>query len=169
MGDEVQAFKAGLLEIADVLVVNKADREEAARTVLALQAMQAVAPADVGHHGPASGAAVASGPGRQPDGSWLPPILKTIAATGEGVETLHEWVEEHTRYLHETGHRAQQDTARAAATVRRLLAERLTAALLAALPMGRLDELTEAVARHRLDPDAAVARLMAHDLRRPQP
>ncbi len=103
MGDEVQAFKAGLLEIADVLVVNKADREEAARTVLALQAMQAVAPADVGHHGPASGTAVAPGPGRQPDGSWLPPILKTIAVTGEGVEALHEWVEEHTALLARDG------------------------------------------------------------------
>jgi LAO/AO transport system kinase len=68
MGDEVQAFKAGLLEIADILVVNKADRDDADRTVLALQTMQATRPA-----------IESLSPGPQPDGAWLPPILKTIA------------------------------------------------------------------------------------------
>ena len=63
MGDEVQAFKAGLLEIADILVVNKADRSDADRTVLALQAMQSLGPVAAAHHHLAAGEM--PGPGHQ--------------------------------------------------------------------------------------------------------
>ncbi len=83
MGDEVQAFKAGLLEIADILVVNKADRSDADRTVLALQAMQSLGPSATVHHHLAGGEM--PGPGYRADGSWLPPIVKTVAVEGGGI------------------------------------------------------------------------------------
>ena len=81
MGDEVQAIKAGVLEIADIFAVNKADREGADHAVMALQMMQGLAPAPAGHHPPVPvgrgdhGAGRHTGhvePGAQPDGAWLP-------------------------------------------------------------------------------------------------
>jgi LAO/AO transport system kinase len=173
MGDEVQAFKAGLLEIADVLAVNKADRDGAERTVLALQAMQALTPAAPGHHGLSEeDDREPLGLGRQPNGAglaatgWLPPIVKTRATTGEGIETLREWVEAHAAYLHATGAHARREAARAEYAVRSILSNRLTAALLAGLPDGLLEEIIEGVARRDVDPNGAVDQLLAHHIRR---
>jgi LAO/AO transport system kinase len=80
-GDEIQAIKAGILEIGDVFVVNKADRDESSRTALELSLMLELSP-------------------RQPD-AWVPPILKTVATTGEGVGQLVDALLEHYRYLRE--------------------------------------------------------------------
>ena len=87
LGDEVQAIKAGVLEIADVFAVNKADREGADHTAMALQMMQGLAPSAGAHHRPSSGGGHGHPKaGAQADGSWLPPIVKTVAMRGEGVE-----------------------------------------------------------------------------------
>jgi LAO/AO transport system kinase len=80
-GDSVQTAKAGFLEIADVFVVNKADRPETDRTIAELKAML-----DVG-----------------PSTPWIPPILSTVANTGQGVEELVAAIEEHQTYLLESG------------------------------------------------------------------
>jgi LAO/AO transport system kinase len=80
-GDSVQTAKAGFLEIADVFVVNKADRPETDRTIADLKAML-----DVG-----------------PSTPWIPPILSTVANTGQGVEELVAAIEEHQTYLLESG------------------------------------------------------------------
>lgn len=79
MGDDIQAIKAGILEIADLFVVNKADREGADRTVRDLQIMLEM------------NAKMKAG--------WFPPILKTVAAKGEGVNELVAKMEEHHRQL----------------------------------------------------------------------
>ena len=109
LGDEVQAIKAGVLEIADLFAVNKADREGADHTVMALQMMQGLAPVPAGHHGATGGAGRSHHvePGAQPDGGWLPPITKTVAMRGEGVETLRDWIEIHADHLRETDGLAQ--------------------------------------------------------------
>ena len=114
LGDEVQAIKAGVLEIADLFAVNKADREGADHTVMALQMMQGLAPAPAGHHGATGGAGRSHHvePGAQPDGGWLPPITKTVAIRGEGVETLRDWIETHACHLRETDGLAQREVAR---------------------------------------------------------
>ncbi len=78
-GDEIQAIKAGILEIGDVFVVNKADREESARTVLELNLMLDLSP-------------------RPPD-AWIPPIIKTTATSGEGVGELVDAMLKHYDYL----------------------------------------------------------------------
>jgi LAO/AO transport system kinase len=158
MGDDVQAFKAGLLEIADILVVNKADRIEVNRTVLALQAMQTLGAATMAHHHAAAGEA--AGPGRQPDGSWVPPILKTVAVEGDGVDTVRDWAEDHARYLRETNGYVLHEGHRAAAAVRHILCERLPATLLARLPDGFWDRMIEDVASRDIDPHMAVDELL---------
>src|ERR1700710_1277118 len=87
MGDAIQAAKAGILEVADVFVVNKADREGADRTVRDLRAM------------------VALGARHGQDGAWQPPIVTTIAShdTDNGIEDVVARIEEHTAWLASSG------------------------------------------------------------------
>ncbi len=161
LGDEVQAIKAGVLEIADIFAVNKADREGADRTVMALQMMQGLAPAPAGHHGPQTGPHGHARPGPQEDGSWLPPIVKTVATSGQGVEALRDWVERHALYLRDSGQLARREQARAAAALEHILRDRLLADLLARQPADRLPGLVTAIAVRTLDPYAAADVLLA--------
>ncbi len=78
LGDDIQAIKAGILEIADIFVVNKADLDGADRTVGDLRGLQTLM-------------------GVMPD--WLPPILRTVAARSEGVEALAEAIDKHAEFL----------------------------------------------------------------------
>ncbi len=90
MGDDVQAIKAGVLEIADLLVINKADREGVERLNLHLQAMLGLAPKK----------------------EWRVPILKTVAAQGQGVPELADRVEAHLAYLKSSGEYTHRERAR---------------------------------------------------------
>jgi LAO/AO transport system kinase len=170
MGDDVQAIKAGVLEIADVFAVNKADREGADRTVRDLQGMLELRrltqppPPD---HGPDH---VARGEGTLPQAEstgWEPPIVKTVAATGEGVEALAEALQRHLDHLSASGQRQVRDTARARATFVAILRERLLAGALARLEaeVGRLDAVAARIAARQADPyllaDELTARLRA--------
>ncbi len=99
LGDEIQAIKAGILEIADIFAVNKSDREGADRTVSELQMMLDigyVSPAEQAHHG----GSILLRDQRQervcPQG-WVPHIVKTIATTGDGVDELMTALAEHTQ------------------------------------------------------------------------
>jgi LAO/AO transport system kinase len=160
LGDEIQAIKAGVLEIADLFVVNKADREGADHTVMALQMMQGLAPGP-GHHGRGGLGRRGPEPGAQADGSWLPPIGKTVATRGEGVEVLRKWIDAHGDYLRAGGHWAEREQGRAASALDQILRDELMAMLLARLPSGRLPADTiAAVARRRLDPYSAAAQLL---------
>jgi len=163
LGDEVQAIKAGVLEIADLFAVNKADREGVDHTVMALQMMQGLAPAPVGHHGVMGGAGRSHHvePGAQPDGGWLPPITKTVAVRGEGIETLRDWIEKHAGHLRATGGLTQREVARAATELDHILRDQLFAALLARLPSGYLDAAIAAIARREIDPYTAGAQMLA--------
>ena len=107
MGDSVQAAKAGILEVADVLVVNKADRDGASLTVRDLQAMLSYAD-------------------RDPAG-WTPPIIRTVASTGLGIDELVAAIEGHAQWAAASGVQEQRRLGRAAAEVRALVVERLMA------------------------------------------
>lgn len=162
LGDEVQAIKAGVLEIADVFAVNKADREGADHTVMALQMMQGLAPSTKAHHRPVSSSGSGHAqPGAQGDGSWLPPILKTVAVRGEGVGDLARWIEQHARYLRDTGQLGRREEARAASTLDHILRDRLLAELAGRLPPGHFASLASAVARRERDPYSAVDETLA--------
>jgi LAO/AO transport system kinase len=119
MGDEVQAIKAGILEIADVLVVNKADLPGAQATVQALQSSLGLA--------------------KRPSGAWSTPILTTIAETGEGVEALMEAVRRHQAYLRESGEGKIRERARAADRLEAELRSGLAERFRQALPDGRFE------------------------------
>jgi LAO/AO transport system kinase len=166
LGDEIQAIKAGVLEIADLFAVNKSDREGADHTVMALQMMQGLNPS-TRHHDATAGATAAGSKarpeaGEQSDGSWLPPITKTMAMHGEGIEVLRDWIEQHAAYLRRSGLWTRRELGRATMTLDHILRDRLMALLLARLPAGRLPhELLAAVARRDLDPFTAAERLLA--------
>ncbi|RBY96791.1 methylmalonyl Co-A mutase-associated GTPase MeaB [Blastococcus sp. TF02-8] len=98
MGDGIQAAKAGILEVADVFVVNKADRDGADQTVRDLRYMQSLG----GRHSEA--------------GNWRPPICRTVAArdTDNGVDGVLEKIEEHRRWLESTGEGRRRRSERAA-------------------------------------------------------
>jgi len=98
-GDGIQAAKAGIIEIADVFVVNKADRDGADQVARDLRYMQSLG----GRHSTA--------------GAWRPPIVKTVAARGEGVDELLAALEKHRAWMDEHGELARRRAARAAAEI----------------------------------------------------
>jgi LAO/AO transport system kinase len=98
-GDGIQAAKAGIIEIADIFVVNKADRDGADQVVRDLRYMQSLG----GRHSTA--------------GAWRPPIVKTVAARGEGIDKLIEALEKHRSWLDTHGELARRRQARAAAEI----------------------------------------------------
>ena len=169
-GDDIQLLKAGILEIGDLFVVNKADMDEAAQTVADLEAMVHGATktgrptghhtADIGSRG-GEGGDENGGTGDGDTAAWTPPVIETVATTGEGIETFADTVADHTAHrataADATGRRHQ----RAAATLRRLLRSDLGAIsdrLLTA--NGGLDGLAAAVAEREVDPYTVVDRLV---------
>ena len=156
MGDDVQAIKAGVLEIGDLFAVNKADREGADRTVRDLQGMlelrRIVQPAghDLEHRTTSAGGAYAQATWS----SWEPPIVRTVAVTGEGVAELAAAIERHGAHLAQSGERLRRDVSRARATFVAILRERLLAGALARLELelGRLDDVAERIAARQADP-----------------
>jgi len=138
-GDEVQALKAGIMEIADIFVVNKADREGADRTAASIEANLSL----------------------QTFGSdeWRPPILKTEATTGRGVSELLEAIERFRR--HTTGTQAARRRRRAEFRLRELLAQRfLQHVEQQVLGAGEFDRILERVSAREIDPYTAVEEIM---------
>ncbi len=144
-GDEVQAIKAGVMEIADVFVVNKADREGADRTVASIEGMMALRPFA--------------------EGEWRPPVLRAVATTGEGVPALWDEVERYKR--HSAPHAGARRRARAEFRFRQLLAHRFLEFVEGeVLAPGELEALLDRVAARDLDHHAAAAQVMARALGR---
>src|SRR5512133_2875851 len=171
MGDDVQAIKAGVLEIADVFAVNKADREGADRTVRDLQQMldlrrsTATRP-DLEHDGAHRMRATEAWSPDDP-AFWEPPIVKTVAIRDDGIAELAEAIESHRAHLETTGHRHDREIARARAGFLAMLRERLVAGALQRLSAerGQLDEIAARIVARQADPfqlvDELAARLRA--------
>lgn len=128
LGDDIQSIKAGILEIADLLVVNKADRPDAHRAVRTLQNMLELPAASAGdrlHH--AGG--VLSEPEKEEPGAdqphWEIPVLTTVATTGEGVPELASLIDSHREYLQQTGGWARKEKFRLKTELDTLLQRRL--------------------------------------------
>lgn len=135
LGDEVQVFKAGILEIGDLFVVNKADREGADRTAKELEVMLSFAP---------------------PKEGWRLKIYKTVATTGQGVPELLQGILEHLDYMTFKGLKDWKWRERSEHVFLGLLKERLTRRVLEkASENGALQDLMEKVARRELDPHSA--------------
>ena len=104
LGDEIQTIKAGILEIADILVVNKADKPGADHSLRALRTMLTLAqplPEELGHHGPTMNPSLVTDEG--PDPGWIPPVLPTTSITGEGIPELVAELAKHREYLISSG------------------------------------------------------------------
>ncbi len=181
-GDAIQANKAGLMEIADIFVVNKADMPGARETVADLQQMLDLSGA--GHRPPRGqlrgGAAGVAGRAGGQDGGigptghgdedeeqqpWRPPIVQTIAASGDGVGELWAAVGAHQRYLDSGGVLAERRRRRLDAELQRVLDARI-AAEVAELGRGDMAGVRQAVLDHDLDPYAAADRLLGEVGRR---
>ena len=145
MGDEVQAIKAGLLEVADLVVVNKGDKPGAQRTAAQLRAMLVAS-------APRSGAPDRPRPKR-------PDVLITTAATGAGVPELLAALDRH-REVGRVGESSAARLARAEAQVFAIVAERLRARFLEPARGSATVALLGEVAAHRLDPYSAADQLL---------
>ncbi|MET7638506.1 methylmalonyl Co-A mutase-associated GTPase MeaB [Streptomyces sp. NPDC005438] len=142
MGDGIQAAKAGILEIGDVYVVNKADREGADATARELNHMLGL------------------GEARQP-GDWRPPIVRTVAARGEGVDELVEALEKHRAWMDEHGVLAERRARRAAGEIEAIAVTALRERIGDLRGDRRLGALAERILAGTLDPYAAADELVA--------
>jgi LAO/AO transport system kinase len=128
-GDDVQMLKAGILEIGDVFLVNKADLDGANRTVMELQEMVRMredSPRfDPGHHGAEAVPDAASNgeDGGESEDDWEPPVLEAVAKTGEGVDEFLDTLDTHHEWLEATGKLEELARERYAEEIRALLRE----------------------------------------------
>ncbi|MGW3011515.1 methylmalonyl Co-A mutase-associated GTPase MeaB [Streptomyces sp. NPDC001219] len=141
MGDGIQAAKAGILEIGDVYVVNKADRDGADATARELNHMLGL------------------GESRSP-GDWRPPIVKTVAARGEGVDEVVEALEKHRAWMEERGVLAQRRRSRAAHEVETIAVTALRERIGDLRGDRRLDALAERIVSGETDPYRAADELV---------
>lgn len=161
LGDDVQAIKAGILEIADIFAVNKADREGVEHTVMALTMML-----DLNHTGqptPHHGLLLSIESPAQPveeAAAWQPPICKTVATRGEGVPALLEAILAHRAHLEETHALTLRERGRVESELHDILGHLLMQRLMAGVPAGELAQLIDRVVARELDPYAAAEALL---------
>ncbi len=158
-GDDMQAIKAGILECADVFVVNKADRPEADITVRDLEAMLALGALTEGMAANRRHSAAMAVPATPGTAKWIPPIVKTVATDGRGIDELVRRAREHLSYASsEAGE--QRRAARTRARLVRDVADELTERLLSELPEA-VDAAVKRVISSVIDPFTAVDELLA--------
>jgi len=138
-GDSVQANKAGLLEIADVLVINKADRPGAKEAARDLRLMLQLS----GHL------------------EWIPPIVETVATTADGIAELWDAIVTHRGYLDRNGHLAARRAKRAREEAVRIAKGRFERALDAVIRGPDNGDLLDALKNRQMDPEEAADRLVA--------
>jgi GTPase len=137
-GDAVQASKAGILEVADVFVVNKADRDGADEAVRDLEIMLRLGP----------------------DLEWTPPVVRTSTQAHQGIDDLWEAVERHRKHLESTGQLEERRRRRILREVEDMVSVRLRQRAAHLLERGTLEELADDLVARRVDPYRATAMLM---------
>jgi LAO/AO transport system kinase len=164
LGDEIQSIKAGILEIADILVVNKADRPGVDATERALQSMLQLAhPArhEFRHHGRLE-TVETSTPTSQSE-LWLPPVLRTVATEGTGISELVEAISRHQQYLARSGERLQRDQSRLQTEMELLLHGSLIARWRQSIEDEAYNKVVNELVERRLSPHQAVQMLLNGD------
>ncbi|MFB0568089.1 MAG: methylmalonyl Co-A mutase-associated GTPase MeaB [Nitrososphaeria archaeon] len=142
MGDEIQALKAGMMEIGDIFVVNKADLPGADRTVNDIESMI---------------------PER--DG-WKPAVIKTVGRTGEGVQMLMESVQQFVSFLDQSGHGTRRERMKAENEFRKALGREVSALVVQKLrETGSLHKIIESIRRKEIDADTAASRAVRDTLK----
>jgi len=139
MGDDVQTFKAGVMEIADIFVINKADRPGADRVEQELAAMLGLAPSP---------------------SDWQPPVVKTVATTGEGMHTLRKELDRFRAFCDQAGFKQRRQRDQWRARLLELLRQQLFENAVNHLRDGSLDASIDEILSHRSDPHTVVKRLI---------
>ncbi|MEM2869969.1 MAG: methylmalonyl Co-A mutase-associated GTPase MeaB [Thermoplasmata archaeon] len=145
LGDDIQAIKAGILEIGDIFVINKADREGADQTQRELEVMLELG-------------------GNQR--CWRPPILRTVARTGEGVSELVDKIEEHREALKREGVLEEAERRRCRREVLELLKHKAALSLISEYGPENFEALIRDVAERRIHPHEAVERVLKRGIRK---
>jgi LAO/AO transport system kinase len=147
MGDDVQSIKAGILEIADIFVVNKADRDGADALIGQLRAMLRL--------------------GGPPRDGWEPPIVPAIAMRDQGIAEIAAAVERHRAHLRASGQQAARDRDRAGREFQQIVQEAALEQLRARYAGAAWDALVNRIAAREIDPYAAAANLLEAETTRP--
>jgi LAO/AO transport system kinase len=158
LGDDIQAIKAGILEIADVLVINKADRPGVENTERSLRSMlqlgHPTAHVFQNHISKPGHEAALSTPPAADDGlqMWIPPIVRTVATEGLGIADLAAAIAQHRQHLQSSGELAQRELARLRSELELLLRETLVARWRERTPDEQFGGALERVARREISP-----------------
>jgi len=139
LGDEIQAIKAGIMEIADIFVVNKADRTNADKAVMDIQAMLQL---------------------NNKEKKWKPPVLRTTALTGEGVPLLIEKIAEHRLFLEKKFER-RRSREKAEAELVEAIKEKVASSIIEELKReGKLEEFLQKILEKKMDPASVAEKLL---------
>ena len=144
MGDDVQSIKAGIMEIADIFVINKSDREGAERVEREIRALQSLA---TRHDG------------------WTPPIVKTVASDGQGVQELAAAIAEYENYLQKENRALKKSVENWQERLVEMLRDAMLEKARAQLADGSISKLATEVAKHKRDPYTLIEELV-HEFRR---
>jgi LAO/AO transport system kinase len=139
-GDSIQAMKAGLMEIADVLVINKSDREGADRIARQTRAM-------IEMRGERNG--------------WIPPVVCTIAFKGDGISELYEKIDQHRRFLTESGHLLEHRRSNVEATMRTIIETEIHRKIWIDLTLEKLHSLVDDIMDGRKTPRQASREILS--------
>ncbi len=138
LGDDIQTIKAGVMEIGDLFVVNKADREGAERVVNEINMMLDLAPR----------------------GDWRPPVVKTVALKTEGIDRLVAELDRHMEHLRHSGTLAERRQSRYRRELLDQLEWQLRARLMASFGTKQINEFVEAIERGETDPYSCAERML---------
>jgi len=140
MGDDVQTIKAGIMEIADIFVINKSDRDGAERVEREIRALQSLAV--------------------RKDG-WTPPIVKTVASEGKGIEALDAAIAEYEAYLQKENRALKKSVENWEQRLVEMLRDAMMERARSEMAEGNLHRLAEEVAEHKRDPYTVVEEIAA--------
>jgi len=165
MGDDIQAIKAGILEIADILVVNKSDQPGAENTVRSLRMMIELAHPDHlaavrNHHGHPVLSEEDTNQGHKLDGVWVPPVHQTVATHGDGIDELAKMIIAHREQIKRTGEWQQRARARLKSELDQLVQSELMARWQTSLPPGSYERVFDQLYSREISPYTAVQELI---------
>jgi LAO/AO transport system kinase len=151
LGDGIQAIKAGLMEVADIIAVNKADLPGADNTVKALRLAL-----ELGFNSAASSSPISAGKGSE----WIPPVLATIATTGEGISELFDAIGQHRQHMMSSGELEDRQRARIRSEMDSRLREELASRFISNQTDGRYEQVLESVIKREISPSEAIDSLI---------
>jgi LAO/AO transport system kinase len=140
MGDDVQTIKAGIMEIADIFVINKSDREGAERVEREIRAMQALAARE---------------------DNWTPPIIKTVASEGQGIAELAEAISQYESYLKKENLLLKRNVENWRERLVEMLRDAMLEKARAEITDGEIGRYAAEIAEHKRDPYSLVEKIVS--------